>query len=236
MASKVDVEGEMIDSVMAASTITCKISTAELTSDILYVKSASLGANDQSDVYTLDVVNLNMISGVRLNTDPQVAALICRGGIPCVQRIRKAVSQVPSISKEYLSVMAFCKFADRTTAKSVSAKINSVLTFFNSNISGSKRFYGALAVSMSSNAWGISTGGESLRGVAREALAKCANSRKDCRLVTLVWNTCLALYTGNNGVWSWGNDSTKEEAEQRARASCTSSGCSVAYSECFSSK
>ena len=90
-------------------------------------------------------------------------------------------------------------------------------------------YYGAIAYSPSTGAYGYSYDHPSRADAEARALAECGNRASDCQLPLWFRNACGALASGGNGGWGTGWGTSRGLAEGYALSTCRqhTSGCSV---------
>jgi Domain of unknown function (DUF4189) len=90
-------------------------------------------------------------------------------------------------------------------------------------------YYGAIAYSPSTGAYGYSYDHVSRANAETAALAACSEHAGDCQVPVWFRNACAALAVGNGGSWGTGWGSSRRLAERFARRTCGehASNCAV---------
>ena len=94
--------------------------------------------------------------------------------------------------------------------------------------------YGAIAYSSGTRAYGYGVRFSTKAAAQNEALSRCANYARDCRVVTNFVNACGSVAVGRDGGWgaNWGTNRTA--AERNALQTCSNHdrGCRVVAWAC----
>lgn len=99
-----------------------------------------------------------------------------------------------------------------------------VFLCLNSQYSYAQNYYGAIAYSKSTGAYGYS-GDYPTRAIAEErALSECRARGSGCEVVIWFRNACAALATAGNGARGWAWSPTKAKAERSALEYCKKHG------------
>jgi serine/threonine-protein kinase len=102
-----------------------------------------------------------------------------------------------------------------------------------------RNYFGAIAYSTTSQAYGYSYDYPSRKGAEARALAECEERGGGCEIVIWFRNACGALATAGNGARGWAWDKTRGEAEAAAMDYCRKHGgqdCAVLCWSCTTRK